>query len=121
MIEKESVRKVVAQNVRKYRKQNNLTQEKLAKLAEISNTYIANIECGKTWISDRTLEKISRALHTDIYLFFIESKTEETGFLSDSEIQEDFKRIDEVKMKICSYIQEFFDEEKKRIVFRTGK
>lgn len=62
MTERNHIRAVVAQNVRKYRKQAGLTQEKLAELADISNTYIANIECGKTWISDKTLEKISAAL-----------------------------------------------------------
>lgn len=26
----------------------------LAEAADVSNTYIANIECGQTWVSDKT-------------------------------------------------------------------
>mgnify|MGYP003307297414 CR=1 FL=1 len=58
MEENFSIRKIVAKNVKKYRKLNNLTQENLAEAANISNTYVANIECGQTWVSDKTLEKI---------------------------------------------------------------
>lgn len=59
MAEKECIRQTVARNVKRYRKERGLTQERLAELEDISNTYIANIECGKTWVSDKTLEKIS--------------------------------------------------------------
>ena len=109
MIEKESVRKVVAQNVRKYRKQNNLTQEKLAELAEISNTYIANIECGQTWISDKTLEKIATALHVDAYLLFIPEKDS-----TDSDvIRKRQKMIEFLKAReneLNTYVSDFFSE-----------
>lgn len=68
---KTSLRDIVATNIKKYRKLNNLTQSSLAERADISNTYIANIECGQTWISDKTLEKISSALHIETYVLFI--------------------------------------------------
>lgn len=71
MAEKECIRQTVARNVRRYRKERGLTQERLAELADISNTYIANIECGKTWVSDKTLEKISDALGVGAHHFFI--------------------------------------------------
>ena len=71
MKEKPHIRNIIAKNVRKYRKLNLLTQEELAEAAEVSNTYIANIECGQTWISDKTLEKIANALHLEEYLLFI--------------------------------------------------
>lgn len=122
MTEKESIRSIVAQNVRKYRRQVGLTQEKLAELADISNTYIANIECGKTWISDKTLEKISAALRTDAYLFFIAPLPDDG---SDSEkpaaLHEEFKKIDEAKEQLCSYIQHFFNNEVKRLVLEREK
>ena len=71
MAEKECIRQTVARNVRRYRKERGLTQERLAELADISNTYIANIECGKTWVSDKTLEKISDALGVGAHHFSI--------------------------------------------------
>lgn len=122
MTEKESIRSIVAQNVRKYRRQVGLTQERLAELADISNTYIANIECGKTWVSDKTLEKISAALQTDAYLFFIAPSSDDG---SDSEkpaaLHEEFKKIDEAKEQLCSYIQHFFNNELKRLVLEREK
>ena len=66
MEEKSRIRNVVAQNVRKYRKLEGLTQEQLAEAADVSNTYIANIECGQTWVSDKTLEKVAAALRVEI-------------------------------------------------------
>ena len=71
MNDKPQIRNIIAKNVKKYRKMNFLTQEELAEAADVSNTYIANIECGQTWISDKTLEKIAHALHLEEYLLFI--------------------------------------------------
>ena len=73
------IRKVVAANIKKYRKLLNMTQEKLAVKADISTTYVANIECGKTWVSDKTLEKISETLHVDIYQLFISDEKSDTN------------------------------------------
>ena len=55
MDEKLHIRTVIAGNVKKYRKLRQLTQEALAEAADVSNTYIANRECGQTGISDKTL------------------------------------------------------------------
>ena len=71
MNKKTHIRNVIAGNVKKYRKLRQLTQENLAELADVSNTYIANIECGQTWISDKTVEKIATALHIEEYMLFI--------------------------------------------------
>src|SRR5574344_2836100 len=75
MTVKTNVRDIIATNLKKIRKEQNLTQAQLAELTDLSNTYIANIECGKTWISDTTLEKLSIALGTDIYIFFMTDTT----------------------------------------------
>lgn len=48
MNDKPQIRNIIAKNVKKYRKMNFLTQEELAEAADVSNTYIANIECGQT-------------------------------------------------------------------------
>lgn len=71
MTVKTNVRDIIATNLKKIRKEQNLTQAQLAELTDLSNTYIANIECGKTWISDTTLEKLSSALNTDFSTFFL--------------------------------------------------
>lgn len=122
MMETKSIRQTVAKNIRKYRKEHGLTQEKLAELADISNTYIANIECGKTWVSDKTLEKISDALHVDAYLFFIMQKTEETpSEETPQEILESLKKADELKTRICASIQNIFDGEVKQLITESKR
>lgn len=65
------IRLVLAANIKKVRKEKSMTQEQLSELADISNTYIANIECGKSWVSDSTLENISAALGVSVHELFI--------------------------------------------------
>lgn len=110
MEEKPRIRNIIAQNVKKYRKLNNLTQEALAEAAEVSNTYIANIECGQSWISDKTAEKIAQALHIDEYLLFV---PEEEDSLNSDAIKERQKMIKYLKTRekeLGLYVKDFFSE-----------
>ena len=52
-----ALRKILSDNIRSYRKELHLTQEALAEAADISLSYLADIEHCKTWISDKTLLK----------------------------------------------------------------
>ncbi|MCT4597756.1 MAG: helix-turn-helix domain-containing protein [Vallitalea sp.] len=54
--------KELGKNVRKYRLEEQLTQEKLAGLTNLSIQYIGNIERGKTTASLETIMKICEAL-----------------------------------------------------------
>jgi len=54
-----SLRQILSQNIRKFRKDLHLTQERLAENADIS---LPDIEHCKTWVSDRTLIKLANAL-----------------------------------------------------------
>lgn len=66
------VRQLLAQNIKKQRKELGITQAKLAELAEISEPYMNDIERCQTWISDKTLAKLAWALKMDIYELFIQ-------------------------------------------------
>ncbi len=110
MERKPYIRNVIAKNVKKYRKLNNLTQEALAEEAEVSNTYIANIECGQTWVSDKTLEKIASALHIEIYLLFISENADKKV---DATIENTRNMISYLKKRqneLNSYVKNFFSE-----------
>ncbi len=52
------------------RRQAHMTQEDLAGAAEIDRSYLSEIENGRKNISIRVLDKIARALKTDITDFF---------------------------------------------------
>lgn len=57
-------------NVYKYRIKKNLSQEKLAELADLHRTYISAVERGTRSISLKNIEKISDALEIPIYKLF---------------------------------------------------
>ncbi|MCR4789551.1 MAG: helix-turn-helix domain-containing protein [Treponemataceae bacterium] len=107
--EKASAKQIIAKNVKKYRKLNNLTQEQLAEAADVSNTYIANIECGHTWISDKTLEKIATSLHIELYQLFIE-ENENTEHSENNDRAEIIKYLTERENEISKYIKSYFSE-----------
>lgn len=51
----ESIRRAVAKNIKNFREEKGFTQEALAEKLEKSTSHIANIESGKTGISDDLL------------------------------------------------------------------
>lgn len=63
----------VGKNIKKYRKQRGLTQEKLAELSNYSKQFISNMEneTHQTF-SVGTVWKIAKVLDVDLYKFFIE-------------------------------------------------
>lgn len=58
----ENINKRVGLNIRKYRLQKNLSQEKLALEADLHRAYIGQIERGEKNIGVKNLEKIAKAL-----------------------------------------------------------
>lgn len=58
------LREVLSQNIKQKRKELLITQEKLAELTELSAQTINDIEGCRTWVSDKTLIKISEVLQT---------------------------------------------------------
>jgi len=59
----QSIRKAVGQNIRRFREEAGLTQEALAEKLGFSTSHIANIEGGKTGISDEILASICNLFH----------------------------------------------------------
>ena len=111
------IRLILAGNIKKVRKEKSMTQEQLSELADISNTYIANIECGKSWISDFTLEKISAALGVSPYELFIpeekievESKKNPKMLLNKILTAKEKKLNAEIAMLVKKSIQEIKEE-----------
>lgn len=62
----ESILKIFGQNVQKYRKSRQLSQEKLAELAGVHRTYIGMIERAEKNITLLNIEKIAIALNVEI-------------------------------------------------------
>jgi len=52
----------IGDNIRKYRKKKNLTQKELGDIVGISNTYLSDMEIGRTNPSIKTLKRIAQGL-----------------------------------------------------------
>ena len=60
----------LAHNLKRLRKNRNLTQFELAEKANISEAMVKSIELSLAWPSDKTLSQLSEALDVDIINFF---------------------------------------------------
>lgn len=60
------IRYIIADNVKLYRKKENLTQTELAELAELSLDSIKRIESGKRTMSLENFMRIADALHVSL-------------------------------------------------------
>ena len=61
------LRKTLSRNIKKYRAELGLSQEKLAKKVDLSDQTINDIEGCRNWVSDKTLTKLARALNVEAY------------------------------------------------------
>ncbi len=64
--------KVFGTNVRKYRIEKKLSQEKFAERCGLHRTYISDIECFRRSISLENIQKIANALEVETYRLFME-------------------------------------------------
>jgi len=74
-----NLRSILSQNIRKARASLHISQSKLAEFANISVSHILDIEYCKTWVSDKTLQKIAQALSLESYELLIPEITIKTG------------------------------------------
>ena len=70
------LRKILAINMKLYRKSLGITQGKLAEMADVAENYIALIETNKRFPSVKMLERIAKALQKDTLDLFSMKPTE---------------------------------------------
>lgn len=66
------IRRIFIQNMKYYRKQAGLTQEKLAEAIDMSTSYIGDMEARERFPSAETIDKIAAALEIPVSLLFNE-------------------------------------------------
>jgi transcriptional regulator with XRE-family HTH domain len=101
------IQTVFSKNMRKYRKDAKLTQEKLAELCGTDHRYIGQIETGTRCPSLEYVEKIANALNVKPYLLFYEGNNkdkDEILTLSLEQKQQLKSMLFENFSKICSMI-----------------
>jgi transcriptional regulator with XRE-family HTH domain len=62
-----TVRALLSANIKMRRKKLGLTQEQLAERVALSSQMLHDIEGQRTWVSDKTLQRLSEALESEIY------------------------------------------------------
>lgn len=67
---------IFSQNIKTFRRKNKITQEQLAEQADLSISYIKQIESGREYknVSLTVMLKLSKALNTNINRLFQENK-----------------------------------------------
>lgn len=63
------------QNIKRFRKSNDLSQETLSEKAGISPSFLSDIENGKKWGSFETLVSLANALEIEPYELLLPSQT----------------------------------------------
>ena len=70
------LKQVFIKNLKKFRKQQELSQVKLAELCGTTQNYIAEIETGRRFPSLKLIEKVGQILDVEPYRFFIDEAQE---------------------------------------------
>ncbi|MBS1903243.1 MAG: helix-turn-helix transcriptional regulator [Bacteroidetes bacterium] len=65
-------RKIIGINIRRFRKEIDWTQEKLAVRLKVSNEFISRLEHGTEYPSIRLLEQMAKLVDHKLFEFFIE-------------------------------------------------
>ena len=106
LMNQDDVRKLLAQNIKRRRKELGITQSKLAEYADISEPYMNDIERCQTWISDKTLAKLAWALKLDLHELFMQDSGKNDG---SSEKKDIFLLFQQHKQEMHDYIERTFE------------
>jgi len=71
-MDSKNIIEIFGENVQKYRKEKQISQEKLAELAGVHRTYVGMIERAEKNITLRNMEKIAKALDVKIKDLLVE-------------------------------------------------
>ena len=104
-----NIRSLFSRNLKRLRKNANISQVKLAADAGLTHNFINDIEHGKKWISAETLGKLAFALKAEPYQFFLsDPKWDDRGAEIFSIYLEDFS--DSFAKMVKDFRQRYLDE-----------
>lgn len=72
--------RILGTNLRKYRLEKGISQEKFADLCGLHRTYISDIECFQRNVSIENVQRIAEALEIDAYKLLMDDKGENDGY-----------------------------------------
>ena len=95
-------KELLALNTKILRKKSGLTQEELAEKTDLSAQMINDIEGCRTWVSDKTLEKLAEVFDVRIFELFV-PQSKDPG---DDQELDLYHRIEKLRKKIKEGIDE---------------
>ena len=101
--------KLIGQRIKRERKARGITQEALAERLNVSIGYVSQVERGITKISLDLLGAIAGILGCDIATFITESATATAGYM-ESELFNEFRRLDPKKRRLVLEMIRLFNE-----------
>jgi transcriptional regulator with XRE-family HTH domain len=104
----EPIRKVLAGNIKKYRKNLGYSQEKLAEKAGLSAQTLNDIEGCRRWVSATTMTKLAKALHVAEYQLLVP----EGGETAENPPRSSLRSLISLQNNIVSTINIQFDRAK---------
>jgi transcriptional regulator with XRE-family HTH domain len=93
----EDLGKIYIVNLKRFRKEKGITQEKLSELIDVSSSYIGRIETGGISPSFKIIQSISEKLDIAPYLFFIPEKA--SNVIEDVKAKEILANLKEILRK----------------------
>lgn len=102
-----SLEKIVVDNIKRIRKEKNISQEKLAELCETSTSYIGLMETYKNIPKLSTIERIAEALNVKAIELFQEQEELQP---KNSVHKENIKIAKKIKQKIIDNIERELDD-----------
>jgi len=79
-----TLKQVFVHNMKKFRKNEGLSQMKLAEYCDTATSYIGDIEIGRRFPSMEMIERIANILRIEPYHFFISPKDNNVGLETES-------------------------------------
>lgn len=101
------IKRVFTENIKKYRMLNNMTQQEMAEAADISVSFLCDLESGKKWGTLETMAKLSKALHIKPYQLLLPEENKNASV----KLHEDLSELtNNLKQTIDSQIQLFMQK-----------
>ena len=72
--------KILGTNLRKYRLEKGISQEKFADLCGLHRTYISDIECFQRNVSIENVQRIAEALEIEAYKLLMDDEGKNDGY-----------------------------------------
>jgi len=120
----QDLRQILAQNIRTIRRSLHISQAKLAEHADISLSYLNNIERCETWVSDKTLKNLARTLNKEAWELLSPSVEESSltqGRKPSDDKRRNMQRIADLVVKKREFLRHTVNQTMEDLIIEISK